>query len=170
MEQLAWLSVDSALPAERRPPTAGRKPVSFGLAAPNGGRLNSNGAFSIHDVGARREIPVADRRPMELCLRTLRPTRDGANGTPPALKLMSQLGHFRKLGVVTEMSGLPIEADIVRGQRQVRKVPKAEVTRLQPSLNSALVPAAPTISAPCNEPSASGICRAPGRTKRSPRC
>src|SRR5206468_6554650 len=65
MEQLAWLSVDSALPAERRPPTAGRKPVSFGLAAPNGGRLNSNGAFSIHDVGARREIPVADRRPME---------------------------------------------------------------------------------------------------------
>ncbi len=30
------------LPAERCPPTAGGKPVSFGLAAPTGGRLNSD--------------------------------------------------------------------------------------------------------------------------------
>ena len=34
------------LPAEKRPPTAGRKPVSFGLAAPGWGRFNSDGAAS----------------------------------------------------------------------------------------------------------------------------
>ena len=63
-EQSAWQNVDSSASSRKGPPTAGGKPVSFGLAAPGGGRLNSNGADSFHKALAARQelhfLPVAD--------------------------------------------------------------------------------------------------------------
>ena len=86
-EQSAWLN--SCASSRKVPPDCWRKTRI--VRVPGWSSLNSIGSDAPPRCGERGDkfrSQADGKKP-----NTLRPTREGANGTPPALILMSQLGH-----------------------------------------------------------------------------